>query len=84
MRAPDAKLTDISGKRSGLQTSWPEPLSLKEWDEQYPGVFDALSIAGAGEQGIWTNLSLHDSRIPAGQDPHGNALALGRAAAAGI
>lgn len=35
-------------KAASIQTSWPSPLSPKEWDERYPGILDALSIAGGG------------------------------------
>lgn len=48
MKSPEAMSTNVTGKKTTLQMSWPDPLTLKEWDERYPGVFDALSIAGGG------------------------------------
>lgn len=39
------------GERVGLsrmQAEWPAPLSPREWDERFPGIFDSLAIAGGG------------------------------------
>jgi len=28
----------------GIQMSWPEPLTAREWDERFPGAFDAVAL----------------------------------------
>lgn len=33
---------------SRMQAEWPAPLSPREWDERFPGIFDSLAIAGGG------------------------------------
>lgn len=35
-------------KMPPVQTSWPAPLTPKEWDRRYPGILDSLAIAGGG------------------------------------